>query len=144
MQQLPIEFFKELTLMTIQKEARWMEYVEGMEDFQLQQYLDDSSIDELSLYLCGYVPGMDMELTIQVFEESRKAVFSSIIRGMTEVKQQEFKMADFENDFEMNMLVYAANSQILEREMQDSYYKVLDQLAEAKSSGCAGCSGCHQ
>ena len=140
--QLPMEFFRELTLMTIQKEARWMEYEEGMEDFELQQYLDDSIIEELSLFLCGYIPKLDMELAIQVFEEDRKGIFSSIMRGKGGMKQQEFSMADFQEDFEMNMLVYAANTQILNREMEGSYHKVMEQLMEAKS-GCAGCSGCH-
>ena len=41
MKELPVEFIKELTLMTIQQEVRWMEYDEKMEDFQLQKYLDE-------------------------------------------------------------------------------------------------------
>lgn len=142
MKELPMEFFKELTLMTIQKEARWMEYEEDMDDFQLQRYLDDSIIGELSLYLCGYVPEMDMELAIQVFESDRKGIFSSAIRDQGQMRQQEFSMADFNANFEMNMLVYAANTQILQREMEESYRNVAKQLAESKS-GCAGCSGCH-
>ncbi|MDO4977817.1 MAG: hypothetical protein Q4E53_11210 [Eubacteriales bacterium] len=142
MNTLPEAFFKELILMTIQKEARWMEWNEEMEDFQLKQYLDDDIIEELSLYLCGYIPQLDMELAIQIFDESRKGIFSSIIRGSGDARRQEFSMADFQEDFVMNMLVYAANSQILQREMEDSYYKVTEQLMEAKSSGCAGCSGC--
>lgn len=142
MNQLPEEFFKELTLLTIQKEARWMEFEEGMEDFQLQSLLDDSIIGELSLFLCGYIPGMDMELTIQVFEESRKGIFSSIIRGQDHMRQQEFSMADFHENYVMNMLVYAANCQILQREMEDSYRRVTQELVETRNSGCAGCKGC--
>lgn len=142
MHTLPIEFFKELILMTIQKEARWMEWDGEMEDFQLTQYLDESIIEELSLFLCGYIPQLDMELAIQVFEEDRRGIFTSVIRETEDARRQEFSMADFQEDFVMNMLVYAANSQILQREMEDSYYKVTQQLMEAKSSGCAGCKGC--
>ena len=142
MNQLPMEFFKELTLMTIQKEARWMEFEEDMEDFQLMGYLDESIIGELSLFLCGYVPGMDMELSIQVFEEDRHGIFSSLLREKGQMRQQEFSMADFQKDFELNMLVYTANTQILQREMESSYREVVQQLSESKS-GCAGCSGCH-
>ena len=142
MTQLPMEFFKELTLMTIQKECRWMEYQENMDDFQLQRYFDDSILGELSLFLCGYIPEMDMELAIQVFEEDRKGIFYSAIRDQKKMRQEEFSMADFQADFEMNMLVYAANTQILQREMEESYHNMAKQLAESKSP-CAGCSGCH-
>ena len=64
MNELPMEFIKDLTLMTIQKEARWMEYDNEMEDFRLQKYLDEEIIPELYLFLCGYIPKLDMELSI--------------------------------------------------------------------------------
>lgn len=139
--ELPAEFIKELTLMTIQKEVRWMEYDNQMEDFRLQSCLDESILGELSLFLCGYCPDMDMELAIQVFEEDRRGIFSSIIREGKDLKQMEFSMADFQKDFELNMLVYAANTQVLQREMEQSYREMSRRLAAA-GSGCAGCPGC--
>jgi len=139
--ELPAEFIKELTLMTIQKEVRWMEYDNQMEDFRLQSCLDESILGELSLFLCGYCPDMDMELAIQVFEEDRRGIFSSIIRDGKGLKQMEFSMAEFQKDFELNMLVYAANTQILQREMEQSYREMSRRLAAA-GSGCAGCPGC--
>ena len=137
--ELPAEFIKELTLMTIQKEVRWMEYDNQMEDFRLQAWLDESSLAQLSLFLCGYCPEMDMELAIQVFEEDRRGVFSTMIRDRKDLKQSEFSMADFQKDFELNMLVYAANTQVLQREMEQSYREM---SRRAAGSGCAGCPGC--
>ena len=141
MNELPMEFIKDLTLMTIQKEARWMEYDNEMEDFQLQKYLDEGIIPELYLFLCGYIPELDMELSIQIFEEDRKGIFSSAIRNQGELHQMEFSMTRFQEDFEFNMLVYAANMQIMQREMEMSYHQMSQQLAESKSA-CAGCKGC--
>ena len=141
MNELPMEFIKDLTLMTIQKEARWMEYDNEMEDFQLQRYLDEEIIPDLYLFLCGYIPDLDMELSIQIFEKDRKGIFSSAIRDQGELHQMEFSMGRFQEDFEFNMLVYAANTQIMLREMELSYHQMSQQLAESKS-GCAGCKGC--
>ena len=141
MTKLPMDFIKELTLMTIQREARWMEYDEEMEDFQLQKYLDETVLPELSLFLCGYIPDLDMELSIQIFEEDRRGIFSSAIRNQGELRQLEFSMARFGEDFELNMLVYAANTQIMQREMEASYRQMTKQLAESRSR-CAGCDGC--
>ncbi len=141
MNELPMEFIKDLTLMTIQKEARWMEYVNEMEDFQLQRYLDEEIIPDLYLFLCGYIPDLDMELSIQIFEKDRKGIFSSAVRNKGELHQMEFSMGRFQEDFEFNMLVYAANTQIMLREMEASYHQMSKQLAESKS-GCAGCKGC--
>ena len=141
MNELPMEFIKDLTLMTIQKEARWMEYDNEMEDFQLQRYLDEEIIPDLYLFLCGYIPDLDMELSIQIFEKDRKGIFSSAIRDQGELHQMEFSMGRFQEDFEFNMLVYAANMQIMQREMDLSYHQMSQQLAQA-NSGCAGCKGC--
>ena len=141
MNELPMEFIKDLTLMTIQKEARWMEYDNEMEDFQLQRYLDEEIIPELYLFLCGYIPELDMELSIQIFDGDRKGIFSSAIRDQGELHQMEFSMARFQEDLEFNMLVYAANMQIMQREMELSYHQMSQQLAQTKS-GCAGCKGC--
>ena len=141
MNELPMEFIKDLTLMTIQKEARWMEYDNEMEDFQLQRYLDEEIIPDLYLFLCGYIPDLDMELSIQIFEKDRKGIFSSAIRDQGGLHQMEFSMGRFQEDFEFNMLVYAANTQIMLREMELSYHQMSQQLAESKS-GCAGCKGC--
>ncbi len=138
---LPMEFIKELTLMTIQKEVRWMEYDNEMEDFRLQEYLDESLVGDLSLFLCGYLPDMDMELAVQVFEKSRKGVLFTMIRGGGSCRQQEFSMEEFSADFELNMLVYTANTQILQREMEENFRLMARRMAEAEK-GCAGCSGC--
>lgn len=141
MNELPLEFIKELTLMTIRQEARWMEFDKEMEDFQLQKYLDEEIIPQLSIFLCGYIPLLDMELSIQIYEEDRRGIFSSAIRDRGKLRQMEFSTEEFQKDFELNMLVYTANMQILQRETDRSYRQLARQLEESRSP-CAGCTGC--
>lgn len=142
MNTLPKELYAELTYMTIQKEARWMEYEEDMEDFLLAQQIRSGQAKQATVCLCGYIPQLAMELSILAFTDLGKGIFYSVRReGEQTVLSQEFDLSDYQQDFEVNMLMYAATTQIIMRNSDEAYHNLAKELAEAKSS-CSGCSGC--
>lgn len=142
MRRLPNEFFTELTYATIQKDAMWMEYEEQMEDFSLNQYIDYDVVSNSDVFLCGYFPALNMEMAIIGLQDGDQGLFYHVIRDGSSVPQVEaFSLADRKEDFPVDMLMYAATTQIRLRQNEQSYRDVVAELAQSRS-GCGSCSGC--
>ena len=140
-QGLPKEAIAEMTLLTIQNMARWMEYEEGMEDFSLLEQIDPQMAENATVFLCGYIPELEMELAIVADAEKNRGEFYSVYRKEdAEPVCCVFDLQDYQTQFEPNMLMYAATTQIMMRNQEEAYHKVTKELAESKS--CKGCSGC--
>lgn len=136
------EFFTELTYMTIQKDAAWMEFEEEMEDFSLLSYIDDALIKEATVFLCGYIPQLDMELAIIGASGEGKGYFFCKVREEgNELRTDEFVLSDRKEDFAANMLMYTATTQIMQRENEKAYHNLAQEYAQSKS-GCGGCTKC--
>lgn len=141
MRHLPNELFAEFTYATIQKDAVWMEFEEEMEDFSLLEMMDPTFVENATLFLCGYFSELDMEMAIVANDDEHKGFFyyKPRVEGAA-MQTEEFALSDRNEDFPINMLVYAATTQIMMRENEKAYRQVATELAQSKSS-CAGCSG---
>lgn len=141
MRHLPNELFTELTYATIQRDAMWMEFEEEMEDFSLLASIDEELAKEAQVFLCGYFPALNMEMAILAFDGG-KGLFYSVVRDGQSIPQlEEFLLSDRKDDFPVDMLMYAATTQIMLRENEKAYRSVVAELTQAKSP-CSGCSGC--
>lgn len=141
--EMPKEAYAEITFLTIQNEARWMEFEEDMEGFSLLKEIPEDTIQQASVFLCGYLPVLEMEMAILGIPEMGKGIFFSKKIGETaeHTVGQEFSIQDYQKDFELNMLMYAATTQIMMRNNEEAYHNLAAQLTEAKG-GCSGCHGC--
>ncbi len=143
MSHLAEEFFAELTYSTIQRDAAWMEYEEEMEDFSFLQYIDESLIGEATVFLCGYIPQLDMELAIIGVSQEGKGYFYCKVREEDQkLRTSEFVLSDRKKDFAVNMLMYTATTQIMQRENEKAYHKLAAEYAQSKSR-CGGCTKCN-
>ncbi len=137
MRHLPNELFAEFTYSTIQKDIVWMEYSDEMEDFSLLQEMDPTFVENATLFLCGYFAGLDMEMGIVANDDEQRGFFYYKPRteGAT-IQSEAFALSDLNEDFPINMLIYAATTQIMMRTQEQSFREL------QSKSGCAGCSGC--